>query len=200
METVYFKISKNGVFIEGYVNINDDEATDVDYYFFDQVGMEQLHPFYHCPELVYTVDELNYKIDNFKNDYQINYSEIWDCILQSKENEHGVYHKFGFEIIVNEDAIFELDYKEYDSKGEWDSEYYLSFTPKFNGVKIIYKDDTDFVNPYTQTELKFKDILYDDGYILEVPKEYFETKNEDIIKEYEAEFANSWLWEEKYAD
>ena len=199
---IEFKVVSNknkNVYIEGYVTINDEDGEDVDWYYWTGNG-HQTRPFYHHDQEKITglTQEQSDEIDEFKNNYEEDSFWIDTAILQSNEDENGTYVRENCTLIINEGAQFEVEIEDYNSS-EWDAQYYMAFTPKFNGDVIELDDDIYFGDPFTYEETKVSEILCKNGaYIIEVPKIIFEDPDEteaieDIINEYKDAFEYAYI-------
>ena len=120
--------------------------------------------------------------------YSENAQCLWDFQDENKTIERGSYY-----LIINEGAQFEVKIEDYNSS-EWDAQYYMAFTPKFNGKVIELDDDIYFEEPFTYEDIEISKIIQKNGaYIIEVPKIIFEDPEEteaiaDILKEYKEAF------------
>lgn len=105
-ETIYFKIKseKNpDVFISGYVDINDENAEDVDWYFNNKDGVPTPHVFIEhlgVDGFKGATMEQEFEIDEFKNIYIENIDVIDDIVLQSNDGDKFTLKRNGliFEI------------------------------------------------------------------------------------------------------
>ena len=105
MININFKIVSNknkNVYCEGYVNINDEEGEDTEWYYWTGNGYQQ-RPFYHHNEEEITglTDIQNNEIDTFKIDYMNDALWIDTCILQSEEDENKKYIRENCTVIIN---------------------------------------------------------------------------------------------------
>lgn len=199
-ETVNFKIVSNKndeVYMEGFVEIHDDLAEDVDWNYWTGNGY-QTTPFYHhdAEDIKGLTVEQNRDIDTFKEDYSDDALWIDTCILQSSEDENRTYVRENCTLIINDGAKFEVEYEDYESS-EWDADYYMAFTLKWNGEIVSLDEDSYWENPFTYEEfLVGDDILHENGaYIVEVPKCIWEDPEETEMNEkIMDEMCDSFLW------
>lgn len=145
---VDFKIvsNDNKVSIEGYVEINDEDAEDVDWYYWTGQGY-QSHPYYqHTQEDISGLtDEQNDEIDAFSNTYMEDALWINTVILQSNEDENRTYIRKNCTLIINEGAKMECEIKE---PVEYRGDYIVELIPKFN-MEII-EDFAEYMNEFSE--------------------------------------------------
>ena len=139
--TVHFKIVSNkneNVYIEGYVDINDEEAEDVEWYYYDAQGFATQHMFVEHNQ----VDgfkgptyEQQVEIDTFRDDYAADALWIDECILQSEEDENRTYLRENCTLIINEGAKMECEIREPDAFLNM-GDYVVEVIPFFNGKRV----------------------------------------------------------------
>lgn len=104
---VNFKIVSNkneNVYCEGYVTINDEEAEDVDWYYWTGNGYQSIPFYHHNKEEISGLTEIqNNEIDTFIVDYSNDALWIDTCILQSEEDENRTFVRENCTIIINGD-------------------------------------------------------------------------------------------------
>ena len=100
--------------------------------------------------------------------------ELFLQFLSDFADENRTIDRGDYLLKINEGAIFEVESHDYHSN-EWDSQYHMAFTPKFNGEKVLLDEEAYFLDPYTDEEVKVRDMIYENGaYIIEIPKSYWE--------------------------
>jgi len=194
---VSFKIVSNRneeVYVEGYVTINDSEAEDIDWYFWNGTGYQSRRFLFHDGISIKgsTIEQEN-ELAQFESDLADDGLWIDDAILQSDDTENRTYVRENLILIINEGAKFEIEYEDYDS--DWDCQYYMRFIPKFNGNTIILHEDVYYEDPYTYDETKVSDIVYDNGYVVEIPKSFWEDDcdyKDEIISYYTESFKKAY--------
>lgn len=194
---VYLSTNPN-VHYSGYVGINDADAEDTDWHYYrldGQISYEHQVIVHENEEITGLTKTQYEELEKFSKSSDKYNEEITDIILQSEENENRTY-TVGDEIIVkiNDGAKFEVEYEDYNSK-EWDSDYYMAFTLKYNGEKVFLDKDVYFEDPYTYEGFEVgRDIHFENGaYIVEIPKCWWENPEEievkdEILNEYTAAF------------
>lgn len=195
---ISFKVVSNrnpDVHIEGYVTINDEKAEDVDWYFWNGTGYQSMRFIFHDGISIKgsTIEQEN-ELAQFESDLSDEGIWIDDVILQSDDTENRTYVRENLTLIINEGAKFEIEYEDYNSK-EWDSQYYMKFIPKFNGKKITLHEDVYYEEPYTYEETKVSDLVYDNGYVIEIPKSFWEDDcdyKDEIISYYTESFKKAY--------
>ena len=176
---VKFKIEDNiaPVYIEGYVEINDEDAEDVDWHFW--TGTEyssQMKIFHDKEEITGLTDAQQQEIWAFEDHYLMN-DALWidNMILQSEEGENRTYVREFCTLIINEGAKMECEIVPV-------RDYIVEVIPKFNGEKLnlteymleVYEE---FDPWYAQDNMS----SVEDGHIFfEMSKEYFE--EDDSVK------------------
>lgn len=144
---VSFKIVSNkneNVYCEGYVTINDEEAEDVDWYYWTGNGYDS-RPYYHhdAEQITGLTREQSNEIDEFINDYMDDALWIDDAILQSEEDEDRTYVRKNCTLIINEGAklelVDEINYNPNDNPFG-DMNFYALLSFKYNG-KVINWDE-----------------------------------------------------------
>lgn len=196
---IEFKIVSNkneNVYVEGYVTINDEEGEDVDWYYYDAQGFATPQMFIEhngVDGFKGATEEQKWEVEQFRADYGEDAFWIDTAILQSNEAENRTYVRENCTLIINEGAQFEVKIEDYNSS-EWDAQYYMAFTPKFNEKVIELDDDIYFEEPFTYEDIEVSKMVHENGaYIIEVPKIIFEDPEEteaiaDILKEYKEAF------------
>ena len=100
-KTIYFvvKFEKNpNVLISGYVDINDELAEDVDWYFYDRNGMPSPQRFIEhlgIDGFKGATQEQEFEVDEFDNLYCSEIGVVNDIILQCKETEKYTVERCG---------------------------------------------------------------------------------------------------------
>ena len=128
--------------------------------------------------------------------------ELFLQFLSDFADENKTIDRGEYNLLINDGAIFEVEYRDYHST-EWGSDYYMAFTPKFNGEKVILNEEVCFHDPYTDEKVKVKDMIYENGeYIIEIPKSYWEypqmegicggTVATEIISDYKIAFKKAY--------
>ena len=201
-ETVNFKIQSNRnkeVYVEGFVEIHDDLAEDVDWFYYDAQGFPTPQMFIEhdgVDGFKGATGEQVWEVEQFRGDYGQDAFWIDTCILQSTEEENRTYVRENCTLIINDGAEFEVEYEDYEST-EWDADYYMAFTPKWNGEIVSLEEDIYWENPFTYEEfLVGDDILHENGaYIVEVPKCIWEDPEEvEMNAQVMDEMCDSFLW------
>lgn len=201
MKTIEFEIisSKNPQISQmGYVEVPADADEDVEWFYYGQNGMPQSRMFTHHDGIginqIGATDEQEEELNDFLNQVQFEYVDfVDDIIILSEEDEHKTYHKGSLIIKINGGAVFEVETKDYNSS-DFDSDYYMAFTPKFNGEVVELDDDIYFEEPFTYEDIEVSKMIQENGaYIIEVPKTVFEDPEEteaiaDIFNEYKDAF------------
>ncbi len=110
---VDFKIISNkneNIYCEGYVEINDEEAEDVDWYYYDAQGFATPHMFIEHTEVdgfKGATPKQEMEIEQFKTDYLDDSLWIDTCILQSTEDENQTFIRENCTLIINDGACVE---------------------------------------------------------------------------------------------
>ena len=104
---VSFKVvsnRNNEVYVEGYVTINDEEAEDVDWYFWDGSQYSSQRKIHHDGIQITgsTVDQ-EHEIWQFESDFADDGIGIDECILQSDDDENRTYRTEHFTVITTAD-------------------------------------------------------------------------------------------------
>lgn len=185
-ETIYFKIVSNkneNVYTEGFVNINDEEAVDVDWHYWTGNGY-QYSPFYHHDqeEITGLTDQQNAEIDEFINDYRDDALWIDTCILQCSDEDDLTYIRENCTLIINDGAKMKCEIVEHP---EIDS-YIVEVIPRFNNQEI------DIAAYMAEMNMNFDPWNVNDGrsYVengkifFEMSKDYWdENAEEELIEE-----------------
>lgn len=105
MFDVEFKIVSNknpDVYTEGYVTVYDEEAEDVDWYYWTGNGY-QSHPYYHhdAERIIGLTDKQNEEIDQFKIDYEEDSFWIDNVIEIQSEGSKKTYVRENCTLIIN---------------------------------------------------------------------------------------------------
>lgn len=201
MKTIEFEIisSKNPQISQmGYVEVPADEEEMPEWFYYDQSGIPQPRMFTHHDGIginqIGATDEQEKELDEFLNQVQFELVDfVDDTILLSEEDEHKTYQKGDLIIKINGGAVFEVGIEDYNSS-EWDVQYHMAFTPKFNGEIVELDDDIYFEEPFTYEDIEVSKMIHENGaYIIEVPKMVFEDPEEteaiaDIFNEYKDAF------------
>ena len=105
--TINFKIQSNdnpSVYVDGKVDINDEDAEDCDWYYWDGTQYQSNAKIMH--------DEINIggatweqenEIEQFRSDWRDDDMWITDAILQSEEDEQETYVRKSITLIINEE-------------------------------------------------------------------------------------------------
>lgn len=185
---VSFKIVSNknkNVYCEGYVTINDEDAEDVDWYYWTGNGYDS-RPYYHhdSEQITGLTQEQSNEIEQFKIDYAEDSLWIDTVILQSDDDENRTHIRKNCTLIINEGAKMECEILE---DVDQDNEYIVEVIPKFNGKKINlaeYMSATwEVFDPYDENGY----CEIENGHIFfEISKNYFD----EDLKEEEMELVN----------
>lgn len=139
---VDFKIVSNRndeVYTEGYVNINDAEAEDCDWYYYDAQGMPNTQFFVEhngVDGFKGATDKQKWEVEQFRGDYA---EEDWwmtQAILESDEDENRTYMRENLTLIINEGAEMECEVTETN-----DGDYWGMLDFKFNGKRLGLDED-----------------------------------------------------------
>jgi len=203
MKTINFKIISNkneNIYQYGYVEVPEDVEEMPEWFYYDQNGFAIPRVFTHHDEIGLTqigaTSEQEAELEAFWKALDDEVDFIEDAILTADEDENRTYVRENITLIINEGAEFSIEYEDYTSN-EWDSDYYMAFTPKFNGERVMLDGEVYFQDPYTYEHFKVNtDILYENGaYIIEIPKGYWEDDDfpcEEIIAEYKTAFKRAY--------
>ena len=181
---VSFKIVSNkneNVYCEGYVTINDEDAEDVDWYYWTGNGYDS-RPYYHhdSEQITGLTQEQSNEIDEFINDYMDDALWIDDAILQSDDDENGTYVRKNCTLIINEGAKMECKIEEHP---EIDA-YWVAVTPFFNGKRIPIMGYMDEMNiefdPWNVNDVK--SYIEHGKIFFEISKDYWDDDfKEEVI-------------------
>lgn len=137
--TVHFKIVSNkneNVYIEGYVDINDEEAEDVDWYYWNGSGYNNNQIIWHDGvQITGATWEQENEIAQFESDLVDDNEWITDAILQSNDDENRTHVRENVTLIINEGAKIECEIRELESH-EYRGDFVVEVIPKWNGEKI----------------------------------------------------------------
>ena len=195
---VDFKIISNKndeVYIEGYVTINDEEAEDVDWYYWNGSGYNNNMIIWHDGvQISGSTFEQENEIEQFRSDLIDDNEWITDVILQSNENENYTFKRENLTLVINEGAKFKIKYKDYSSI----SDYCMAFELFFNNEKVYLNEDIYFEDPDTYQGFKVgEDIPFENGaYIIEIPKSWWEdptVNKKEIINDYKEAFEKAYV-------
>lgn len=145
---VSFKIVSNRneeVYVEGYVTINDSEAEDVDWYFWNGTGYQSRRFLFHDGISIKgsTIEQEN-ELAQFESDLSDEGIWIDDVILQSDADENRTHVRKNCTLIINEGAKMELVCEtNYDPNDLTfgDMNFYALMSFKFNGKTIEWDKD-----------------------------------------------------------
>lgn len=218
---VDFKIVSNRndeVYTEGYVEINDAEAEDVDWYYWNGSGYDSHRIIWHDGiEITGATVEQENEIAEFESDLMDEVDWTTDVILQSDDDENRTYVRENLTIIINEGAAFEVEickyepldfYTRYSNAFEIGRQYFMTFKPKYNGESVVnlikeYLEYGILENPYTfntitantpNTPNEDQADFNKDSIAMEVPKVCFEWEDdyeEDMVDEILSEFKDA---------
>ena len=110
---VDFKIVSNRnseVYVEGYVTINDAEAEDVDWYYYDAQGMATPQIFIEhdgVDGFKGATDKQQWEVEQFRADYSDDSFWIDEVILQSDDDENKTHVRENLTLIINEGDLNE---------------------------------------------------------------------------------------------
>lgn len=105
---VSFKIVSNRnseVYVEGYVTINDEEAEDADWYYYDAQGMATSQMFVEhdgVDGFKGATDKQQWEVEQFRADYGEDAFWIDEVILQSDDDENKTHVRENLTLIINE--------------------------------------------------------------------------------------------------
>lgn len=182
---VNFKIVSNkneNVYCEGYVTINDEEAEDVDWYFWDGSQYNSQVKVHHDGVKISgaTIEQEN-EIAQFKSDWMEDGIWIDACILQSEYDENRTYVRKDITLIINDGAKIECAICE---PATYRGDYVVELIPKYNGysirkefVKYIEENNLCF-DPYGVGEDEFS--IENGHFYFEICKSYFEDDSEKL--------------------
>ena len=219
---VDFKIVSNRndeVYIEGYVNINDAEAEDVDWYYYDAQGMATSQMFVEhngVDGFKGATDKQKWEVEQFRGDYGEDAFWIDEVILQSDEDENKTHVRENLTLIINEGATFEVEickyepldfYTNYSNAFEIGRQYFMTFKPKYNGESVVdlikeYLEYGILEHPYTYDMITANTPKYNespadfnkDSIAMEVPKICFKWEDdyeEDTVDDILSEFKDA---------
>lgn len=190
---IRFKIisKKNrNVYCEGIATIPYEEcdAEEIEYQYWTPNGYQKNEFFFHDEEeITGLTDFQDWEIEQFKSDILEDALFINSAIETSDFDENRTYVRKNCILIINDGAEFIVKSEDYNSSN-FDSNYYMKFTLFFNGKIVNISNNCFWMDPFTYEEYEVSDILYDGGYVVEVPKCIWEDPeeiemNNDIIKE-----------------
>lgn len=103
---VHFKVISNRneeIYVEGYVTINDEEAEDADWYFWQGSQYGNQRKIHHDGiEITGATVEQENEIAQFESDLADDGIWIDDCILQSDDDENKTHARENLTLIINE--------------------------------------------------------------------------------------------------
>lgn len=109
--------------------------------------------------------------------------EVLD-ITSMNDSQLESYHRGVESLKINEGAKFSIKINKHENTT-------VCVIPQFNGETVELNREVFFEDPYTYKETIISDIIYDKGYIIEIPKSYFDC--DDIIKEYTDAFEKAFI-------
>ena len=188
---VNFKIISNqneDLYVEGYVTINDEDAEDVDWYYWNGNGYDSQRTIFHDGvQISGATWEQENEIAQFESDLADDCFFIDEVILQSEEDENRTYVREKCTLIINEGAKMECEIIE---NVDPEMEYVVKLIPKFNGELVElaeYMSATgEEFDPYDENgycEIKNGHIFF------EISKSYFDEE----LREEELELINEEL-------
>lgn len=146
---VNFKIISNknpDVYVEGYVAINDEEAEDVDWYYWNGSGYNNNQIIWHDGvQITGATWEQENEIAQFESDLVDDNEWITDAILQSNDDENRTHVRENVTLIINDGAKMECEIKE---PVEYRGDYTVELIPKFN-MEII-EDFAEYMNEFSE--------------------------------------------------
>lgn len=137
-----FKIVSNRnpeVYTDGYVEINDAEAEDCDWYYYDAQGMPNTQFFVEhdgVDGFKGATDKQQWEVEQFRVDYGEDAFWIDECILQSDYDENRTYVRENLTLIINEGAEMECEVTE-----TCDGDYWAMLDFSFNGKSLRLDED-----------------------------------------------------------
>ena len=163
---VEFKIVSNRneeVYVEGYVTINDAEAEDVDWYYYDAQGMATSQMFVEhdgVDGFKGATDKQKWEVEQFRVDYGEDAFWIDEVILQSDDDENKTHVRENLTLIINEGAKMECELIHTPNKFLGFNQYFCEIIPRFNGEKInlagFMEENNLILDPYgCQDDSKF---------------------------------------------
>ena len=144
---VTFKIisnRNNEVYVEGYVTINDEEAEDVDWYYYNGQGFPTTQMFieHDGVKISGATDQQRWEVEQFRGDYGQDEYWIDNCILQSDAEENRTYVRENVTLIINDGAKTELEIIP-----STDADYWATLRFTFNGEHLTMGQlDDDIVS------------------------------------------------------
>ena len=184
---VDFKIisnRNNDVYVEGYVTINDKDAEDTDWYYYDSQGMPTSQMFVEhdgVDGFKGATDKQRWEVEQFRGDYGEDAFWIDECILQSDEDENRTHVRENLTLIINEGAKMECEIKEIETC--WEYQYVVELIPRFNGELIDlagFMDEKNIIfDPYGVGDDDAKFFIEEGHIYFEISKDWFEGDEED---------------------
>ena len=178
----------SNISIKGYMDVEDaDDESPL--YFYDQRGFEYgsyvpSNPFNEETNFE-EYDEYEHISSEFQSDV------LFIQYLVDFADDDKLVDRGDYLLKINDGAYFFMEIEEYD---DINKDYYVRVIPKFNGELIELNKEVFFEDPYTYEETKVEDIIYDNGYIVEFPKSYFEGNDiESIIEDYKDAFEKAFV-------
>lgn len=176
--------------ISGYAYTDSFDDDEIDIIFYNNQGLEAGHYIPSNPYNDLSDEWKDYEL--IKEAFQTD--DLFIQFLYDYGDENRTVDRGDYLLKINEGASFELIVEDYESP-DWDTQFHMCFQPKYNGKPVEMDEDRVITHPYTGEEIQIKTITYDYGYILEVPKNYWdadEKKQKEIIKEF------VWAFEDTY--
>lgn len=147
---VNFKIVSNKndeIYVEGYVTINDEEAEDTDWYYWNGSGYSLQRVIWHDGvQITGATWEQGNEIAQFESALVDDDEWITDAILQSNDDENGTYVRKNITLLINDGAKMECEIKE---DIQYRGDFVVEVIPKFNGefiqlAKYMSQNGIDF--------------------------------------------------------
>ena len=142
----------------------------------------------------YTDNLAPYGTDDKTLDAHFHEEDFLTIICDFADDNKTFPYVDGSLLLINGGAVFEVDVKDYNSD-EFDSQYYMAFTLKFNGDQVVLDERVYFEDPFTYEQFNIgKEVIYEKGaYIVEVPKIIWEDPDEteeiaEILNDYKDAF------------
>lgn len=156
---INFKIVSNKneqVYVEGYATINDEEAEDVDWYYWNGSGYNNNQIIWHDGvQITGATWEQGNEIAQFESDLVDDNEWITDAILQSNDDENRTYVRKNITLLINDGAKMECEIIEQPNTSE---DYIVEVIPRWNGETI-----TDFAEYMNEFGEEFDPWDVDDG-------------------------------------
>lgn len=190
---VNFKIISNknqDIYVEGYVTINDEEAEDVDWYYWNGSGYNNNQIIWHGGvQITGATWEQENEIAQFESDLVDDNEWITDAILQSNDDENRTHVRENVTLIINDGAKMECEIKEPDAFLNM-GDYVVELIPQFNGKRIdIASYMAETFEEFDPWQVNDDSSFIEDGHIFfEMSKDYWdkefkEERIEDVNEE-----------------